>query len=199
MRSKQVVKMGIEIEGVILLEDAGQVRGNPMGQCTGCPGVDADDPDMRDLMQSAQEAVQHIILQEELVAHVQDLLRRIDLVLEIGELEISLTDVLATLADYFEVPLAEDAAEDSFSFLPALKVESGASVRESIIHHSINGSFAFRKDDFKAIFCPVIDNFLQADKRMVKINGAGNSETGFGFHPDPFICLPDFYFHQQWI
>ncbi|WP_372949737.1 sulfatase family protein [Mariniphaga sp.] len=62
------------------------------------------------------------------------------------------TDLFATLADIIGRELPDNVAEDSFSFLPALKGKSGS--RESIVHHSINGSFAYRKGDWKAIFCP---------------------------------------------
>lgn len=64
------------------------------------------------------------------------------------------TDLFATVADIIGAEYEDNTAEDSFSFLPALKVESVAPVRESIIHHSINGSFAYRKSDYKVIFCP---------------------------------------------
>jgi len=64
------------------------------------------------------------------------------------------TDLFATLADILQVDFTDDIAEDSYSFLPALKIESNATVRTSIVHHSINGSFAYRKDQWKAIFCP---------------------------------------------
>ena len=62
------------------------------------------------------------------------------------------TDLFATFADIMEKELPDNVAEDSFSFLPALEGKSGS--RESIVHHSINGSFAYRKGDWKAIFCP---------------------------------------------
>lgn len=64
------------------------------------------------------------------------------------------TDFFATVTDVLNVKPADNMAEDSYSFLPALKVESNSAIRESIVHHSINGSFAYRKDDYKAIFCP---------------------------------------------
>ncbi|KJD35983.1 arylsulfatase [Tamlana sedimentorum] len=64
------------------------------------------------------------------------------------------TDFFATTADILNVPLKDNFAEDSFSFLSALGVESSFPKRESIVHHSINGSFAYRKGDYKAIFCP---------------------------------------------
>ncbi len=64
------------------------------------------------------------------------------------------TDLFATVADILQVGYTDDVAEDSYSFLPALQVKSNAQVRTSIVHHSINGSFAYRKNQWKAIFCP---------------------------------------------
>ena len=64
------------------------------------------------------------------------------------------TDLFATMADVLNVQYGDNVAEDSYSFLPALNVKSTAAVRESIVHHSINGSFAYRKNKWKAIFCP---------------------------------------------
>lgn len=64
------------------------------------------------------------------------------------------TDLFATVAEIVDVEYADNVAEDSYSFVPALKLKSDSEVRESIVHHSINGSFAYRKGDWKAIFCP---------------------------------------------
>ena len=64
------------------------------------------------------------------------------------------TDFFATVADILGVSYADNTAEDSFSFLRALNIETSAELRESIVHHSINGSFAYRKDEYKLIFCP---------------------------------------------
>lgn len=64
------------------------------------------------------------------------------------------TDLFATAAEIIGVEYPDDVAEDSYSILPALGVKSSSALRESIVHHSINGSFAYRKGDWKAIFCP---------------------------------------------
>jgi len=64
------------------------------------------------------------------------------------------TDLFATVADLIGERYGDNVAEDSFSLLPALKMKSEAPTREVIVHHSINGSFAIRKGDWKAIFCP---------------------------------------------
>ena len=47
------------------------------------------------------------------------------------------------------VDLADNVAEDSFSHLP----NSENAKRESIIHHSVRGEFAYRKGDWKVNFC----------------------------------------------
>ncbi|NJB82562.1 sulfatase family protein [Wenyingzhuangia aestuarii] len=64
------------------------------------------------------------------------------------------TDFFATVTDALGVDLKDNEAEDSFSFLSALNIKSKAAVRKSIVHHSINGSFAYRKNEWKAAFCP---------------------------------------------
>lgn len=65
------------------------------------------------------------------------------------------TDLLATTADILNVGLKDNEGEDSFSFLP-LTTDSDITAykREATVHHSINGSFALRKDNWKMIFCP---------------------------------------------
>lgn len=64
------------------------------------------------------------------------------------------TDLFATVADALGIKSEDHFAEDSFSFLSALGMESEGPKRESVVHHSINGSFAYRKGKYKAIFCP---------------------------------------------
>ncbi len=64
------------------------------------------------------------------------------------------TDLFATVADIIGKDFPDNVAEDSYSILPALGIESNAVRRESIVHHSINGSFAYRKGDYKVNFCP---------------------------------------------
>lgn len=66
---------------------------------------------------------------------------------------VCLTDFMATSADIVGTKLPDNAAEDSFSFLPALLGESGKATRQSVIHHSINGSFALREGDWKLELC----------------------------------------------
>jgi len=63
------------------------------------------------------------------------------------------TDLFATLSDVIGVDFSDDVAEDSYSFLSELNLKTNKEKRTSIVHHSINGSFAYRKEDWKAIFC----------------------------------------------
>jgi arylsulfatase A-like enzyme len=64
---------------------------------------------------------------------------------------VCLTDLLATVADIAGERLPSDAGEDSVSFLPLL--EGRKAIREEVVHHSINGSFAIRDRRWKLAFC----------------------------------------------
>jgi len=63
------------------------------------------------------------------------------------------TDILATCADVIGVKLPDDVGEDSMSLLPALGVKDGP-IRDSLIVHSVNGSFAIRDGKWKLCLCP---------------------------------------------
>ncbi len=65
-----------------------------------------------------------------------------------------LTDLMATCADILEVRLPDDAGPDSVSILPALLGRATGPVREAVVHHSINGSFALRQGKWKLELCP---------------------------------------------
>ena len=67
---------------------------------------------------------------------------------------VCLTDFMATAAAVVGATLPQDAAEDSFSFLPTLLGETGKPGREAIVNHSINGSFAIRAGSWKLALCP---------------------------------------------
>ena len=64
-----------------------------------------------------------------------------------------LTDFMATAADIIGAKLPANAAEDSVSFLPALLGQDKAPLREAVVHHSINGSFAIRQSNWKLELC----------------------------------------------
>jgi len=65
-------------------------------------------------------------------------------------------DLFATVADVLgkSENIPANAAEDSFSFLPALLNQAQAKRRPFTIHHSINGSFAIRRGKWKLALCP---------------------------------------------
>jgi arylsulfatase A-like enzyme len=67
---------------------------------------------------------------------------------------ICLSDMMATLAEYFAVDLPDNVAEDSYSFLPSLWNEPIENPRTAIVHHSINGRFSIRKGDWKLLLAP---------------------------------------------
>lgn len=66
---------------------------------------------------------------------------------------ISLNDFFATCAAILGQDLPGNAAEDSVSFLPALEGRATKPLREALVHHSINGSFAIRQNQWKLALC----------------------------------------------
>jgi arylsulfatase A-like enzyme len=63
---------------------------------------------------------------------------------------ICLTDLMATIAAVAGAALREDAAEDSYNILPALLDEKRKRpIREAIVHHSTDGTFAIRQGEWK--------------------------------------------------
>jgi arylsulfatase A-like enzyme len=65
-----------------------------------------------------------------------------------------LTDLMATCAEIVGATLPDAAGEDSVSILPALEGKDHQPLREAVVHHSINGSFAIRQGSFKLALCP---------------------------------------------
>ncbi len=64
----------------------------------------------------------------------------------------SLTDLTATLAALLGRDLDEETAEDSYNLLPVLRGHSlDHPIRETIVHHSLDGMFAIRKGHWKLI------------------------------------------------
>lgn len=64
---------------------------------------------------------------------------------------ICLTDLMATCSDIVDAKLPGTAGEDSYSFLPALKGKKQGSNRKGLIHHSIDGYFAYRQGKWKLL------------------------------------------------
>ena len=66
---------------------------------------------------------------------------------------VCLNDFFATCAAILGEKLPDNAAEDSVSILPALEGRADKPLREAIVHHSINGSFAIRQGNWKLELC----------------------------------------------
>jgi arylsulfatase A len=66
---------------------------------------------------------------------------------------ICLNDFFATTAEILQQKLPDNAAEDSESFLTSLQQAKPIKQRQSLVHHSINGSFALREGSWKLSFC----------------------------------------------
>ena len=66
---------------------------------------------------------------------------------------ICLTDLYATFHELMTgKPPPPDAGEDSFSFLKVLRGDRQTGSRNSIVHHSRDGEFAYRRDGWKIVF-----------------------------------------------
>ncbi len=65
---------------------------------------------------------------------------------------ICLGDLMATCAEIVGAKLPDGAGEDSYSILPALLGTAGGKpIREAVIHHSIEGTFAVRQGPWKLV------------------------------------------------
>jgi arylsulfatase A-like enzyme len=67
---------------------------------------------------------------------------------------VCLVDFLATCADLFDEALPDDAGEDSVSNLPVWRGETmDARLRKATVHHSLDGSFSIRRENWKLECC----------------------------------------------
>ncbi len=65
---------------------------------------------------------------------------------------ICLVDLMSTVAEIVGYPLPPDAAQDSYSILPALLGQpTTAPIREAVVHHSGDGMFSIRQGPWKLI------------------------------------------------
>ena len=67
---------------------------------------------------------------------------------------VCLVDLFATCAEIVGAKPDDSTAEDSVSILPDLLGKPTKPLREAVVHHSINGSFAIRQGKWKLAFCP---------------------------------------------
>lgn len=66
------------------------------------------------------------------------------------------TDFFATCAEITGYKIKDTEGEDSCSMLPLITGKKDAAISKNIVHHSIDGSFAIRKGDWKLCFCFVL-------------------------------------------
>lgn len=62
------------------------------------------------------------------------------------------TDIFATVLEAAGAGIADDAAEDSFSFIDAMTGSESNAVRPPVVNHSANGTFAIRDGIWKLVF-----------------------------------------------
>lgn len=78
------------------------------------------------------------------------------------------TDLFATVADVIGVDYADNAAVDSYSHLGATNIKSQSPLRKSVVHHSVDGEFAYRKGDWKVNFCVGSGGWSYPNKNVKK-------------------------------
>ncbi|MEM7235030.1 MAG: sulfatase-like hydrolase/transferase, partial [Planctomycetota bacterium] len=81
---------------------------------------------------------------------------------------ICLVDLFATCAELTGSKPAKETAVDSVSFLGHLLGRSDAERRATVVHHSINGSFALRRGKWKLVFCPGSGGWSSPRPKRVK-------------------------------
>jgi arylsulfatase A-like enzyme len=92
---------------------------------------------------------------------------------------VSQTDIFSTLAQYFEVSLPDNAAEDSYSFLDEL-MDTKVSMpkRDFAVHHSMDNQYAIRKGDWVFVQSPSGDtNGQQGEPQWLRDERAILSHT----------------------
>ncbi|WP_438480508.1 sulfatase family protein [Oleiharenicola lentus] len=93
-------------------------------------------------------------------------------------------DFMATCAELVAQLLPATAGEDSASFLPVLKNPAAHSqVRDSLVHHSINGSFAIRSGKWKLCLAPDLGGW--SDPRPGKAPAGSPPFQLFDLEKDP--------------
>ncbi len=102
---------------------------------------------------------------------------------------VCLLDFMATAAEVAGIKVPDNAAEDSVSFLPALKGATDKPLREAIVHHSINGSFSIRQGNWKLELCP--DSGGWSDPRPGGAKGKAKGKKAAGSADLPPVQLYD--------
>jgi arylsulfatase A len=80
-------------------------------------------------------------------------------------------DIMRTIANIIGYELPENAGEDSYSLLPVLHQENVKPIREALVHHAWDGSFAIRKGDWKLILTNKSGGFGENNKKGYQTKG----------------------------
>jgi arylsulfatase A-like enzyme len=104
------------------------------------------------------------------------------------------TDLLATTAELLRQRLADDAGEDSFSFLPALlKQKPTQALRDTIVDDSWKGQYAIREGNWKLLLCqgggglgwkPEVDATQPAGQLFNLADDLNENRNLYKEHPD---------------
>ena len=97
---------------------------------------------------------------------------------------ICLTDLMATAMEITGHQVPSGAGEDSYSFLSALAGDDSKSERDTIVHHSVNGTFAVRVGDWKLIVNNLGSGGFSAP-RVVKPKEDGPGGQLYNLKDDP--------------
>lgn len=84
---------------------------------------------------------------------------------------ICLSNLMATCADLVGVDIPQTAGEDSFSILPILKNKNAQSNHEFVVHHSINGKFSIRNEEWKLELTPGSGGWSNIKDKKARENG----------------------------
>ena len=105
------------------------------------------------------------------------------------------TDLLATLSGIIDQDLPKDAGEDSYNMLPALTVNVQKQIRDHIVHHSLNGFFAIRKNQWKLTTALGSGGFTKPEEIELE-NGQPNA-TLYNLEDDPGETKNIYYDHPE--
>lgn len=85
----------------------------------------------------------------------------------VSDQTICMTDLFATIADIVGRPVPKNSAEDSESFLPAFSAKPITGTRKGIVHHSIDGYFAYRMGDWKLLLAKGSGGWSTPTERLI--------------------------------
>jgi len=93
------------------------------------------------------------------------------------------TDLLATLSGIVGKDLPKGAGEDSYDMLPAFTGKAQKQIRDFTVHHSLNGFFAIRKDQWKLTTALGSGGFTKPDE--IKPEKGNPNATLYNLREDP--------------